>query len=458
MKLIFCTFKNIPILVVSLVAGLYSKNFKIKPTAYINYYSNGGVWNLKEEEAVLFFGFGAKALKSVNNFSFEGQFVYNSAQNALKEAFLFSRKQGIEFPNEYTFGKGFWYEYSSMKITYSTENALFDFGKFNRFWGPGAYPLTVSNKSPSYPQFGFEWDIIPSLRLKYFHGFLKSEIQDSIRSNYYENVGERQFDLPRSVAGHRLEWTPLPRVTFGATETVIYGVRSLDVHYLMPFIPFWSLQHYLGDTDNIQMSGDISLKFNNGNLYMILFIDEWRPEWTFEKENRNWFGWQIGFTKAELFMKSDKLVGEFSWTDHRIYRHKFSINDYYSHGYPLGFWAGPHSEDLFVEYHTSILNSEITLRYSDTKRGQLTDIMLEDQYKDVEYDRYSGEAGYEHRKMVELLIHRYYLNNQVEGQFGLEYIDWHNAGFDPFMPDPTKGNDVEKWSLVFNVFYNFNYE
>ena len=44
----------------------------------------------------------------------------------------------------------------------------------------------------------------------------------------------------------------------------------------------------------------------------------------------------------------------------------------------------------------------------------------------------------------------------MEGQFGLEYIDWHNAGFDPYNPDPEEGNDVEKWSLVFNVFYNFN--
>ena len=436
-------------------ASLYSGNFKIKPLAYINYNSNGGIWHHKEQGVVSFFGFGFMALKSVNNFSFDGQFVYNSARNVSEEAFLFSRNKGIEFPNRYTFGEGFWYEYSSMKITYSTENALFDFGKFNRFWGPSTYSLTVSNKPPSYPQFGFEWEIIPSLRLKYFHGFLKREIQDSIRSVYYENVSERHFDLPRSIAGHRLEWTPFHRVIVGATETVIYGVRGLDVHYLMPFIPFWSIQHYLGDTDNIQMSGDISLSFNNGNLYAILFIDEWRPEWTFEEKNRNWSGWQIGFTWTELFMESDKLNSEFTWIDHRIYRHRFPINDYYSYGYPLGFWSGPHSEDFYMEYHTSILNSEITLRYSDTKRGQLTDKMLEDQYEDVEYERYSGGAGYEHRKMVELLIHRYYLNNQVEGQFGLEYIDWHNAGFDPFDPDPEEGNDVEKWSLVFNVFYNF---
>ena len=452
MKLKFHKFKNAPILVISLVAGLYSGDFKIEPTAYINYYSNGGVWHHKEEGAVSFFGFGAKALKSVNNFSFEGQFVYNSAQNVSQEVFLFSRNQGIEFPNGYTFGEGFWYDYSTMKITYSTENALFDFGKFNRFWGPGIYPLIVSNKPPSYPQFGFEWDIIPSLRLKYFHGFLKSEIQDSIRASYYGNVGERQFNLPRSIAGHRLEWTPIPRVTFGATETVIYGIRGLDIHYLMPFIPFWSLQHYLGDTDNIQMSGDVSLNFENGNLYAVLFIDEWRPEWTFEEKNRNWFGWQIGFTRTELFMKSDKLEGEFSWTDHRIYRHRFSINNYYSHGYPLGFWAGPHAQELYFNYFLPFGKYNLNINYSDATRGELTRDMLEGQYNDDQHERFSGNS--EHRMVIEVLIQRSFMKDQLGVQAGVELIHWKNPGFDPYKSDTIFGEDIEKWSISMGIYYN----
>ena len=452
MKLKFHKFKNAPILVISLVAGLYSGDFKIEPTAYINYYSNGGVWHHKEEGAVSFFGFGAKALKSVNNFSFEGQFVYNSAQNVSQEVFLFSRNQGIEFPNGYTFGEGFWYDYSTMKITYSTENALFDFGKFNRFWGPGIYPLIVSNKPPSYPQFGFEWDIIPSLRLKYFHGFLKSEIQDSIRASYYGNVGERQFNLPRSIAGHRLEWTPIPRVTFGATETVIYGIRGLDIHYLMPFIPFWSLQHYLGDTDNIQMSGDVSLNFENGNLYAVLFIDEWRPEWTFEEKNRNWFGWQIGFTRTELFMKSDKLEGEFSWTDHRIYRHRFSINNYYSHGYPLGFWAGPHAQELYFNYFLPFGKYNLNINYSDATRGELTRDMLEGQYNDDQHERFSGNS--EHRMVIEVLIQRSFMKDQLGVQAGVELIHWKNPGFDPYKSDTSFGEDIEKWSISMGIYYN----
>jgi hypothetical protein len=453
MKQKFYKFKNITILLVFFVAGLFSGDFKIEPVVYFNYNSNGGIWHHKEEGAVSFFGIGAMALKSVNNFSFEGQFIYNSAHNVSKEAFLFSRNQGIEFPAGYTFGEGFWYEYATMKITYSTENALFEFGKFNRFWGPGTYPLTVSNKPPSYPQFGFEWNIIQSLRLRYFHGFLKSEIQDLIGASYYENVGERQFDLPRSIAGHRLEWTPLPRVTFGATETVIYGVRDLDVHYLMPFIPFWSLQHYLGDTDNIQMSGDVSLNFENGNLYAVLFIDEWRPEWTFEEKNRNWFGWQIGFTRTELFLKSDKLVSEFTWTDHRIYRHRFLINDYYSHGYPLGFWAGPHAQELFVQYEKSIRSYGLVFTYSDVTRGRLTEEMLENQYEDIQYKRFSGKT--ENRTVLGMVISRSVLKNQFKLETGIEYIRWRNPGFDPFEPDQPTLEKIEKWSVSMGIYYNF---
>jgi len=453
MKQKFYKFKNTPILLVFLVAGLFSGDFKIEPVGYFNYNSNGGVWHHKEEGAVSFFGIGAKALKSIQHFTFEGQFIYNSAHNVSKEAFLFSRNQGIEFPAGYTFGEGFWYEYSTMKITYSTENALFEFGKFNRFWGPGTYPLTVSNKPPSYPQFAFEWQITPLLKLQYFHGALKSGIEDLTRSEYYENVGERKYDLPRSIAGHRLEWAPFSRVTFGATETVIYGVRALDVHYLMPFIPFWSLQHYLGDTDNIQMSGDISLNFENGNLYAVLFIDEWRPEWTFKAKNRNWFAWQFGYSQTGIFKKSDRVQAEFTWLDHRIYRHRFPINDYYSHGYPLGFWAGPHAQELYLHYYTSFEKYNLNMNYSNAIRGELTGEMLTGQYNDVPYERFSGKT--ENRRVLGFSISRSVLKNQIKLETGIEYIRWRNPGFDPFEPDQPTLENIEKWSMSIGIYYNF---
>ena len=89
-------------------------------------------------------------------------------------------------------------------------------------------------------------------------------------------------------------------------------------------------------------------------LILLLFIDEWRPEWTFDKINRNWFGYQIGLNRSNVFIPGDDIFKlEYNWTDHRIYRHRFPINDSYSNGYSLGFWAGPHSEECLAIYITT---------------------------------------------------------------------------------------------------------
>ena len=80
----------------------------------------------------------------------------------------------------------------------------------------------------------------------------------------------------------------------------------------------------------------------------------------------------------------------FNWTDHRLYRHQNSINDYYSHGYPLGFWAGPHAQELYLNYSFRKFNSNFSIIFSDAKRGELTTQMLEDQYNNIDYDRFSN--------------------------------------------------------------------
>ena len=204
---------------------------------------------------------------------------------------------------------------------------------------------------------------------------------DSSSNELYDNVGHRNTYYARSIAGHRFSWTLHPSLTFNAMETVIFGDRSIDVHYLLPFVPFWSMQHYTGDIDNVQMCGELVWKMNNNwTIYGSLFVDEWRPEWTFNKKNRNWFGYQIGGISHDLIKTNDQFQIEYTWTDHRIYRHRFPINDAYSFGYSLGFWAGPHAEELFVSYKFNLKSINISSYISSVKRGELTEQMLSDQY------------------------------------------------------------------------------
>ena len=57
---------------------------------------------------------------------------------------------------------------------------------------------------------------------------------------------------------------------------------------------------------------------------------------------------------SHLLNDSDKLRLEFTWTDSRIYHHRFQVNDYYSHEYPLGFWGGPHAEEFYFSYNINM--------------------------------------------------------------------------------------------------------
>ena len=95
------------------------------------------------------------------------------------------------------------------------------------------------------------------------------------------------------------------------------------------------------------------------------------------------------------------------------------------------------------------------MEYSNTKRGQLTNQMVEDQYKNLSYQRFSGEYGYENRSRALFIIQKKYFHNQLAVQFGTEYIDWDNPGFDPFHPILQTLKDLTKWSFVCNLYYNF---
>ena len=130
-----------------------------------------------------------------------------------------------------------------------------------------------------------------------------------------------------------------------------------------------------------------------------MFMDDWEVLMTFDKVNRNHFGWQAGARLGSLMKAGDKLIIEGAWTDHRIYRHRYMINDYYSGSYlrnvtrvyPIGHWMGPHAESLALLYSIPVKKFWLMARYIYAKRGELTQDMLDKQYRDEYHERF-----YEH--------------------------------------------------------------
>ena len=184
--------------------------------------------------------------------------------------FKFSPHQNFPYIDGSKDADGFWSEYLDTKISYTKNSLSIEFGKFDRHWGFGKRSIYLSKKVPSYPQFGINWEINDRLRLIYFHGFLNSGIIDSSRSNFYKNsFSRRTIDIPKNIASHRIEWIFNPNIKIGLNESVIYAFRNIDVHYLIPFAPFYPIENYLGDIDNIQMGLDASFKIKKNFWYRI---------------------------------------------------------------------------------------------------------------------------------------------------------------------------------------------
>ena len=419
-------------------------------------YSSGSIHHFTNSGLTTIHVFGLGASKSEGPFSISGIFNFTTAKNFDAHSTFFNPELNIEMKRSYLEDDDIWFETSDLKIDYQLPTISASFGKYSQSWGQGHSSLILSNNSPSFPQGGFSWLISNSLKLEYFLGSLSSQMVDSSSNNLYNNMGRRETYYARSIAGHRFIWEPNSSFTFNAMETVIFGDRSIDIHYLLPFVPFWSMQHYIGDIDNVQMCGEIIWHMKtNWDIYGSLFVDEWRPEWTFDAKNRNWFGYQLGGLGNNIFRPNDRLRIEYTWTDHRIYRHDFPINDAYSYGYSLGFWAGPHAEEYYLSYQLDIKSVNISTYLSNVKRGELTDQMVLDQYNDVIYERFSGKT--ESRFIASIMGEKRIINENIKIKIGVEWIDWNNPGFNPTTPSYT-GTNLSKLSFYFGISAQNNIE
>jgi len=418
---------------------------KFYPIFSTNFFSSGSIFHQKKSGSAFLSNFSLNAKKSINNWEINGVFKFTTTKNTNINSSYFIPELNYENQRGYYNNEDKWFESSELLIKYqNNKNFNIFFGKNRIKWGNGNSSLILSKNTPAYPMTGFNWDISNSLRLEYFVGILSSLIEDTLNTNYID-IENRTVFKDRGIAAHRLIWDINDYLTLLAMETVIYGNRKFDEHYLFPFIPFWSMQHYIGDIDNVQMCGELNWKpIKHLSIYSSLFIDEWRPEWTFDTINRNWFGYQIGLSFKDQIIKNDSFIIEYTWTDHRIYRHKYPINDSFSFNYALGFWAGPHAEEFYFNYRFPIKEMIFETTMSNTIRGQLTDQMISNQYQNIKDNRFAG--GKESRLVFSTRLIKNFRNEKIMICIEGQWIDWDNAGFNPYNPNDIR-DDISKFSM-----------
>ena len=451
MKMRFFIFILINIISRSLLAT----QIIIKPSIFSIHSSNGSDW-MYQNKPINIFGLGVNSHIKNNDL----KLTFNYLQigllgNVNQDLFEFSPQQSYPYIDDSKDAEGYWTEHIEAKLIYEYNNLAFEFGKFNRHWGYGYRSLHISDKAPSYPQIGFKYNLNTNLNYLYFHGFLNSGIPDTTRSIFYNNNYSKRFiNVPRNIAAHRVEWKPNDTFLLSINETVVYATRAIDIYYLIPILPFYPIENYIGDTDNIQMGFELLYKINDfQGSYIAFFMDEFTPEWLLKSKNHNWFGLQLGYYLKNLIFKNSKLQIEYNWTDQRIYMHKYDINDFYNHQQPLGFWAGPHAEEFLVNYQNYFKKKFLKLHFSHTKRGLNNRDMVADNYKDMQSDRFS--LGSEERLIFSTDLK---VPTKIEDLFftiNFNYIKFSNAGIKIIDDHLNQGIDSEKISFDFGIFYNF---
>ena len=186
---------------------------------------------------------------------------------------------------------------------------------------------------------------------------------------------KNQKEYNKYLHAHRLDFNFFENFSLGITETIVYGStnalygkkdsveqRSVEVLYIVPFVPYTFAEAYTGDRDNKALSADFSWKlFKMFELYGELFIDDLYNLSAFFDES--WWGnkWAasigIAIDSAKIGLCNWDYNFEYTRIEPWVYTHHKGLGSEYSHfGNSLGSDLGPNSREFYSRFGVSFKN------------------------------------------------------------------------------------------------------
>ena len=320
------------------------------------------------------------------------------------------------------------FDYSNVKgmVSFSWQWGSIDFGKDYIEWGSGRRgQLILSDKAPSFVSLRFIAKPVDWLQFQYIHGWLYSNIVDSVsirttlvsgRDSYYQK--------DKFIAAHILSFYPEENISFSLGESVIYSER-LEPIYFIPVIFFRLSDHYLSSNSN---TGDNAQVFANAvyknyslrvKFYGTLFIDELSLTNVLKGGNLSSVAYTLGVNLIDPVIKNSELVAEYTRTDPFIYMNSNDLQLYTSHGYQLGHWIGSNAKQIYASYKQWLLRGlSVNLWGEYIVKGQteLPEQQYELPYPQILYGprlnitSFGIDAGYEIYREVRAHLYYQYSN------------------------------------------------
>ena len=262
-------------------------------------------------------------------------------------------------------------------LTWSWDWGQIGLHKDHFTWGHGYNGANIfSGNVPSHAFISLKINPVPWFELRYMHGWLVSEVVDSVRSfRYYD--GTREVFADKYLAANFLTVRPVPRLYVSAGNSIVYADTRVNPAYLVPFLFYKSVDHtYNGASNevgqNAQMFFDISSRqLKHFHLYSTIFVDEISVNRMFDKEQHsNYISAKAGVRMSGV-PSGMSFTAEYTRTNPMVYQHKIPTTTWESNGYNMGHYMRDNSDEWFLEvgYHP-LRGVNLQLSYSHARKGK----------------------------------------------------------------------------------------
>ncbi len=377
----------------------------------------------------------------------------NNVSEILSNKIYFTTDEGGNYKGRKSGGG----DYSEMRggISYSWKFGSVSLVKDHLQWGNNYHGANIfSSKPPSIAQLKLHLKPVRWFDFNYFHGWLVSNVIDSVRSYTTSNGNRRDVMHPKYVAANMYTVTPFEKIKFSFGNSIVYSDMNPHPAYLIPFLFYKPVDHWLNSTDsagkgvgqNSQMFLDISIRMLKGfHFYATLFIDELKVARIKEPDKYNPFGYKIGVKNSGSLLDNMYLIAEYTRTRPIVYEHYISTTTFETSGYNMGHYLRSNSDELFLAIgYKPLQRMLIKAEYSHARHGR-------------SYEYIDGHEAVTYPFMQEVRWENTIINMQFQYEFA--YNCYLKAGYQYNL---AKGQDMQKFTPDFyqgknnTFYYGFN--
>jgi hypothetical protein len=322
--------------------------FSINPILGLNYYTNdtGNFyrrWN------------GAEAFAYIgNHFGFYASLRDHYESRRLSDTAYLNQYDASNYKANHEGGGDF----DEMRggLTYSWKWGSFGIIKDHFVWGDNEHGSNIlSGHQPSYTALKLNIQPVKWLDFNYLHGWLVSDIVDTI--NVYPNGPSKRIKFrPKYLAANLFTVTPWEGFRFSLGNSVIYSDDNVHPAYLVPFFFYKTIDHSLTSAGSNYLGQNSQFFFNvssrnirNLHLYSSLFIDEIALGDALDSEKHsNLYSLKLGAKTSNLLVDNLFVTIEYTRTNPIVYRHYLLTGTYASSGYNMGHYLGDNAEEIFL--------------------------------------------------------------------------------------------------------------